>query len=128
MSETTTPRMDEAKELSRVYSVTTQAEECIYKEGCQLERELAEAKSDDALNARILAQHSEQIAELQEERRDLEEQLTAHKAALDTAKTALISITSGHFYQSSCRGGEMERLINQAIHSLASVNPNQSSQ
>lgn len=55
----------------------------------QLERELAEAKVDDALNTRILSQHAEQIAELQEERRELQEQLTAHKAALNLCQMAL---------------------------------------
>lgn len=47
----------------------------------------------------------------------------AHKAL-----AALTAITSGHFYQSSCRGGEMERLMNQAIESLSAVTPTQSSQ
>lgn len=44
------------------------------------------------------------------------------------ALAALTAITSGHFYQSSCRGGEMERLMNQAIESLSAVNTNQASQ
>lgn len=54
-----------------------------------LERELTEArrelevlKADDGLNTRILKQHAEQIAELQHERSELEEQLTAHKEML----------------------------------------------
>ena len=67
------------------------------------------------------------LREKQAEVRLLREQLTAHKAALEQSKSALLAITSGHFYQSSCRGGEMERLMNQAIESLSAVNPNQPS-
>lgn len=48
----------------------------------------------------------------------LERELTEAKAKADNAKTALLTITAGHFYQSSCRGGEMERLMNQAIEIL----------
>lgn len=47
-----------------------------------------------------------------------QEQLTSHKAALERSRSTLLAITSGHFYQSSCRGGEMELLMNQAIESL----------
>ena len=54
---------------------------------------------------------------------ELSEQLTAHTAALDQSKTALLAITSGPFYQSSCRGGEMERLMNQAIEFLQCSTP-----
>jgi len=48
----------------------------------------------------------------------LERELAEAKAKADNAKTALLTITAGHFYQSSCRGGEMERLMNQAIEVL----------
>ena len=70
----------------------------------KLERELAEAS--ETLNA-VLAGATKQAIEL-----------TAHKAALEKANTALLAITSSRFYQSTCRGGEMERLMNQAIEAL----------
>jgi len=47
---------------------------------------------------------------------------------LTKAHELLTKITSSHFYQSSCRGGEMERLMNQAIQSVSAVNHNQSYQ
>ena len=50
--------------------------------------------------------------------RQLERELAEAKAKSNRAEIALLAITSGHFYQSSCRGGEMERLMNQAIESL----------
>lgn len=57
MSDTSTPRMDYAKESARLYSVTTQAEGCIYNEGCKLERELAEAnaKMDETATNLVIA-------------------------------------------------------------------------
>lgn len=45
---------------------------------------------------------------------------TENYGGMENALTYLTAITAGHFYQSSCRGGEMERLMNQAIESLSS--------
>ena len=72
-----------------------------------------EAKADDALNTRILTQHTEQIAELHEERRELEEQLTAHKAALEKCEKALSATWAdldhlNHWMPTPCRELYME--------------------
>ena len=53
--------------------------------------------------------------------RQLERELAEAKAKSNRAEIALLAITSGHFYQSSCRGGEMERLMNQAIEALGGI-------
>ena len=43
---------------------------------------------------------------------------TENYSGMENAIAALTAITSGHFYQSYCRGGEMERLMNKAIEAL----------
>ncbi len=126
VSDTTTPRMDEAKELSRIYSVTTQAEECIYKEGCKLERELAEAKAElECLRARkghasgcsVMAYNSTGhcncgYANIQEGK-VIWGQLTAHKAALEKCEKALLATWDdldhlNHWMPTPCRELYME--------------------
>ena len=93
--------------------------------GCrirQLERELVEAKAE------LERARQDRNEAAMRERNKYLSQLTANKAALEKCHELLTKITQGHFYQSSCRGGEMERLMNQAIQSVSAVNHNQSSQ
>jgi len=95
--------------------------EALYKHAQQLERELNKA------HVTIGQYHaSAQTACININK--LQSKLIAHKAALEKCHELLTKITQGHFYQSSCRGGEMERLMNQAIQSVSAVNHNQSSQ
>ena len=88
----------------------------------QLERELAEAKAQlEKVRGFLNDEKRAHFNNVETERglkSALRSQLTAHKAALEKANTALLAITSSRFYQSSCRGGEMERLMNQAIEAL----------
>lgn len=94
----------------------------------KLERELAEA-SDIAkkYEDRYFAVKTE-LDEVKEDFFEAKAQLTAHKVALTKSYNILEEIVSSPFYQRTCRGGEMERLMNQAIKHLTSVNPNQPSQ
>lgn len=123
MSETTTPRTDSLMEEWHHCPPTKQ----LLNHSRQLERELAEALRESEDRNQQWALKSIYASELEQTVSNINSQLTAHKAALEQSKSALLAITSGHFYQSSCRGGEMERLMNQAIESLSAVNPNQPS-
>lgn len=96
----------------------------------ELERELAEAKAElEELNAWKKGMRGiEDFYIIREKLHETQSQLTAHKVALTKSYNILEEIVSSPFYQRTCRGGEMERLMNQAIKHLTSVNPNQPSQ
>jgi hypothetical protein len=94
----------------------------------QLERELSEAKFESDTWRQVAEARLTNFEHYHDESLRFQGQLTTHKAALEKCHELLTKITQGHFYQSSCRGGEMERLMNQAIQSVSAVNPNQESQ
>lgn len=100
MSDTPTPRTDSLMEEWHHCPPTKQ----LLNHSRQLERELAEAKANYALAHSGLGAYVVLLSD--------------HKTALNKAKDSLLAVTSGHFYQSSCRGGEMERLMGQAIEAL----------
>lgn len=94
----------------------------------QLERELAEAKDEVNTWKAVAEARLENFHHYHDQSIAYHGQLTAHKAVLTKSYNTLEEIVSSPFYQRSCKGGEMERLINQAIKHLTSVNHNQASQ
>ena len=97
-----------------------------------LESELTDHKAqhvrDEADYNELEADYRDSIAKHVECVEKLEAIIDAHKAVLTKSYNTLEEIVSSPFYQRTCRGGEMERLMNQAIKHLTSVNPNQASQ
>lgn len=124
MSDTPTPRTDSLMEEWHHCPPTKQ----LLNHSRQLERELAEAKVEINTWKAVAEARLENFHHYHDESLAYQAKLTAHKVALTKSYNILEEIVSSPFYQRTCRGGEMERLMNQAIKHLTSVNPNQPSQ
>jgi len=143
VSDTPTPRTDSCVDWpSPEYTQRIQFEGCtcavmapedyeaLYKHAQQLERELADAKDllqKACAELPVSYYPGNTPDKLPSNIAGFVKEYTENFSDMQKALDSLEQITAGHFYQSSCRGGEMERLMNQAIQSVSVVNPNQES-
>jgi len=116
VSDAPTPRTDAAIIFTASYGWVVSDEVAR-----DLERELAEAKAQlqKACAELPVSYYPDNTPEkLASNIAGFVKDYTENYGGMENALTYLTAITSSHFYQSSCQGGEMERLMNRAIEIL----------